>query len=100
MTESRVTRVLLVEDNLRDARLLREMLHESAPHATELMHVQSMVEAETHLASKRPAVATGSILIRPEVSCSSTVAAVSPRSLLRLPPNNALAWLEPRCRGW
>jgi CheY-like chemotaxis protein len=44
--------LLLVEDNLGDARLLREMLNEpgTAPEAT-LVHVQSMADAEEHLAN-------------------------------------------------
>ena len=36
------TRLLLVEDNLGDARLLREMLNEPGTHRTELTHVSSM----------------------------------------------------------
>jgi signal transduction histidine kinase len=42
--------VLLVEDNLGDARLLREMLNEQRPHNTELTHVAFMREAEKYLA--------------------------------------------------
>ncbi len=42
--------VLLVEDNLGDARLLREMLNEQSSHAIELTHVASMSEAEKYLA--------------------------------------------------
>jgi diguanylate cyclase (GGDEF)-like protein/PAS domain S-box-containing protein len=45
--------VLLVEDNLGDARLLREMLKEQAWHNIELTHVGSMSEAERHLTSRR-----------------------------------------------
>jgi hypothetical protein len=40
------TRLLLVEDNPGDARLLREMLDESGSHHTALVHVESMSEAE------------------------------------------------------
>ena len=46
-----VTRLLLVEDNPGDARLLSEMLNESGAHNIELMHRESMGEAEKHLAS-------------------------------------------------
>ncbi|SEC34613.1 putative bifunctional diguanylate cyclase/phosphodiesterase [Terriglobus roseus] len=45
-------RILLVEDNLGDARLLREMLSEAHTHPTELSHVTSMLEAEYYLESK------------------------------------------------
>jgi diguanylate cyclase (GGDEF)-like protein/PAS domain S-box-containing protein len=41
--------VLLVEDNPRDARLMREMFNEQGPPDTELIHVASMSEAETYL---------------------------------------------------
>jgi len=42
--------VLLVEDNTADARLLREMFREQDPPNTELIHVESMREAEKYLA--------------------------------------------------
>ena len=42
--------LLLVEDNPGDARLLREMFKEQGSHNIELTHVESMSEAETHLA--------------------------------------------------
>ena len=48
MTKS-ITRLLLVEDNRGDARLLREMFNEQGGHETELTHVESMSEAEKHL---------------------------------------------------
>ncbi len=44
-----MTRLLLVEDNLGDARLLHEMLRELGGQNTELTHVQRMSEAEAHL---------------------------------------------------
>jgi diguanylate cyclase (GGDEF)-like protein len=43
-------RLLLVEDNPGDARLLREMLREDPSHNTVLTHVETMVDAEQHLA--------------------------------------------------
>ena len=42
--------LLLVEDNPGDARLLREMFSEQDSHHIELTHVESMKDAETHLA--------------------------------------------------
>ncbi len=42
--------ILLVEDNLGDARLLREMFKEQGAHFTELTHVDCMAAAERHLA--------------------------------------------------
>jgi DNA-binding response OmpR family regulator len=42
--------ILLVEDNPGDARLLREMFRESASHDTKVTHVESMNEAERHIA--------------------------------------------------
>jgi diguanylate cyclase (GGDEF)-like protein/PAS domain S-box-containing protein len=50
MRKKSIKLVLLVEDNLGDARLLREMFNEHGSHDTELTHVQSMREAEKHLA--------------------------------------------------
>jgi diguanylate cyclase (GGDEF)-like protein/PAS domain S-box-containing protein len=43
--------LLLVEDNPGDARLLREMLNEAGAHKTEMTQVESMGEAERHLAA-------------------------------------------------
>jgi len=43
-------RVLVVEDNPGDARLLREMFRKERPGSFELTHLQSMSDAETHLA--------------------------------------------------
>ncbi len=50
MTEKAIKILLLVEDNPGDARLLREMFNERGAHGTELAHVESMSQAETHLA--------------------------------------------------
>ncbi|MDB6084333.1 MAG: hypothetical protein JWN43_2214 [Gammaproteobacteria bacterium] len=41
--------LLLVEDNQGDARLLREMLNERASNGTEVSHVTTMSDAESHL---------------------------------------------------
>jgi two-component system cell cycle sensor histidine kinase/response regulator CckA len=49
MNEKSAMRLLLVEDNPGDARLFREMLHELGSHDTELMHVETMSQAEKHL---------------------------------------------------
>jgi diguanylate cyclase (GGDEF)-like protein/PAS domain S-box-containing protein len=43
--------LLLVEDNLGDARLLREMFNEQGAHNTELIHVECVSEAEKYLES-------------------------------------------------
>jgi CheY-like chemotaxis protein len=43
-------KILLVEDNSSDARMLREMFNEQGPHDTEFTHVESMGEAEKHVA--------------------------------------------------
>jgi len=43
-------KILLVEDNSGDARLLREMFNEQGPHDTEFTHVESMSAAEKHVA--------------------------------------------------
>jgi diguanylate cyclase (GGDEF)-like protein/PAS domain S-box-containing protein len=45
-------KILLVEDSVGDARLLREMLSEAHTHPTDLTHVASMQEAEGHLVSE------------------------------------------------
>ena len=44
------TRLLLVEDNPGDARLLREMFNEPGSQHIAVTHVESMIEAEKHLA--------------------------------------------------
>lgn len=48
-----VIRVLLVEDNHGDARLLREMLNEPSSYRTDLTVVESMAEALAELESRR-----------------------------------------------
>ena len=45
-----VRRLLLIEDNPGDVRLLREMFNEPDSHTTELTHVDCMSDAENHLA--------------------------------------------------
>ena len=52
MSKKSIKILLLVEDNLGDARLLREMFNEQGSHNTELTHVESMSEAEKHLADR------------------------------------------------
>jgi PAS domain S-box-containing protein len=52
MSKKALRIVLLVEDNLGDARLLREMFDEQATRDTEVVHVQCMREAEEHLAGR------------------------------------------------
>src|ERR1700733_1597933 len=49
MSEKSIRLLLLVEDNLGDARLLREMLNDQDPQNTELTHVKSIRDAEKHL---------------------------------------------------
>ncbi len=44
-----ITKLLIIEDNAGDARLLREMLRENATHETELTFVTSMGGAEKYL---------------------------------------------------
>ena len=51
MSTTSATRLLLIEDNPGDARLVREMLNEETAHKTELTHVEDMAEAEKHLAA-------------------------------------------------
>jgi diguanylate cyclase (GGDEF)-like protein/PAS domain S-box-containing protein len=50
MTKKSIDRVLLIEDNPGDARLLREMFDEQGASGTKLTIKQSMTEAETYLA--------------------------------------------------
>jgi diguanylate cyclase (GGDEF)-like protein/PAS domain S-box-containing protein len=50
MRKASTTRLLFVEDNLGDARLLREMFNEQNVHNTEVTHVERVSEAEKHLA--------------------------------------------------
>src|ERR1700735_666832 len=51
MTEKSVKKLLVIEDNPGDARLLREMLNEGDSHDTELTHVDCMRDAEEYLAT-------------------------------------------------
>jgi len=50
MSKKSIKILLLIEDNLGDAHLLREMLSEQGSHKTELTHVERLSEAEKHLA--------------------------------------------------
>jgi two-component system cell cycle sensor histidine kinase/response regulator CckA len=52
MSTTLLERLLLVEDNPGDARLLREMFKEQGSHNTEVTHVESVTEAEKHLAGR------------------------------------------------
>src|SRR6185436_5995282 len=53
MSTKSLKKVLLVEDNRGDARLLREMFSEQGPpHNVELTHVGCMGDAEKHLAER------------------------------------------------
>ena len=45
-----IQRLLLVEDNAGDARLLREMISEGGAHGVEWTHVETLAAAEKHLA--------------------------------------------------
>jgi diguanylate cyclase (GGDEF)-like protein/PAS domain S-box-containing protein len=49
MNKRSIKVLLMVEDNLGDARLLREMFKEQGSHNTELTHVECMRDAEQHL---------------------------------------------------
>jgi two-component system cell cycle sensor histidine kinase/response regulator CckA len=51
MSTTSITKLLLIEDNPGDARLLQEMFKEQGGHNTEITHVTSMRAAEEHLAS-------------------------------------------------
>jgi PAS domain S-box-containing protein len=50
VTATEIRRLLLVEDDLGFARLLREMFKEQGSEDTEVTHVESLAEAETQLA--------------------------------------------------
>jgi diguanylate cyclase (GGDEF)-like protein/PAS domain S-box-containing protein len=50
MTPKLINLLLLVEHNLRDARLLRELFNEHGSHKTELAHAECMSDAEKQLA--------------------------------------------------
>ena len=51
MGKNAIKVILLVEDNPGDARLLREMFSDQAANDTQLAQVQTMAEAEAHLAA-------------------------------------------------
>ena len=52
MSKQSIETVLLIEDNFRDARLLREMFNEQGSHDIELTHVECMSDAEKYLAER------------------------------------------------
>ncbi len=52
MSHTSTKKVLVVEDNLGDARLLREMFREQRTHQIEWAHVTCMRDAESHLAER------------------------------------------------
>jgi diguanylate cyclase (GGDEF)-like protein/PAS domain S-box-containing protein len=57
MSKHALTRLLLVEDNPGDARLLQEMINQGGTtgawlHDAELIHVESLVQAERHLSER------------------------------------------------
>ena len=52
MTEKSVRKLLVIEDNAGDARLLREMLNEGGSRDAELTHVDCMRAAEEYLAKQ------------------------------------------------
>ena len=47
------SKVLLIEDNAGDVRLIREMFRENSRHEAELTIVSTMREAEGHLATRQ-----------------------------------------------
>ena len=49
MRNNPVTTLLLIEDNLGDARLLREMFNDRQSQDTKMTHVESMTDGERHL---------------------------------------------------
>jgi diguanylate cyclase (GGDEF)-like protein/PAS domain S-box-containing protein len=51
MRKRSIKTLLLIEDNAGDARLIREMFKEQSSQTVELKHVESMKDAEEHLAS-------------------------------------------------
>ena len=51
MSPVSITKLLLIEDNPGDARLLREMFKEQGSNTTEVTHVESMAAAEKHLSA-------------------------------------------------
>ncbi|MEA2518305.1 MAG: hypothetical protein QOF49_385 [Chloroflexota bacterium] len=50
MTDLAFTTLLVIEDNPGDARLLREMFEEAGAHRSQMVQVESMGQAEQHLA--------------------------------------------------
>src|SRR5580700_9987941 len=50
MSLKAIKAILLIEDNLADVRLLREMFNDHGEHGTTLMHVDCVSAAEKHLA--------------------------------------------------
>jgi diguanylate cyclase (GGDEF)-like protein/PAS domain S-box-containing protein len=53
MSHKLIKMLLVVEDNPGDARLIREMFDEQNSHNTQFTHVESMGDAEKHLADNR-----------------------------------------------
>jgi PAS domain S-box-containing protein len=72
MNDASIKRVLLVEDDRGFARLLREMFKEQGSPDTEVTHVESLVEAESHLAGNTVDI----ILLDPGLHDSQGIASV------------------------
>ena len=72
MKEPSIKRVLLVEDDRGFARLLREMFKEQGSPDTEVTHVESLGEAESHLAG----YAVDIVLLDPGLPDSQGIASV------------------------
>ena len=85
MSNTSITKLLLVEDNPGDARLLREMLNEEDTLNTELTHVR------VHERCRAPSGSS----TRPTSSCSTWVCPMRKdwkRSGGRAPPRPASPW--------
>jgi PAS domain S-box-containing protein len=80
MTDASIKRLLLVEDDLGFARLLREMFKEEGSPDTELTHVECMIDAEKHLAGR----AVDIILLDPGLPDSQGIESVQ-RALAAAP---------------
>ena len=84
MNDTSIKRVLLVEDDRGFARLLREMFKEQGSPDTEVTHVESLAEAESHLAGN----AVDIILLDPGLPDSQGI----DRSRGRTRPHRACPW--------
>jgi CheY-like chemotaxis protein len=95
MSQKSIKEILLVEDNLGDALLFREMLNELGSFSTHLTHVEYLVAAEKHLAEHSVDI----VLIDLYLPDAQGLGAQSSRERSYLPDRRPWTWVLPTRGG-